>query len=91
MVETLRLVLELCPAGDVEVGTVDEETVPVALDDVELKKDPTSIVFVVVTTCGEEDVEAREAVTVVEATGAEMIAFTPFNVSGPGGTIALGR
>jgi hypothetical protein len=52
-------------------------------------KDKTSIVFIVVTGCGEEVEAMTEAVIVVEAEVATIAKFAPFT-SGPGGTVALG-
>jgi hypothetical protein len=88
IVEMLRLVLGLCTAKVAEAGVTDEYELLAELDVFEVIKDKTSIVFVVVTGCGEEVERRIEAVIVVEATVAgEFAAFT----GGPGRTTARGR
>lgn len=93
MVVMLRLVLELCTAKVCEVATAGEEKAFVDLEVLEVMNDKTSIVFVVVTSCGEAVVETTEAVIVVEAIG-DKIEFAPFrggSSPGPGCAAALGR
>lgn len=89
IVEMLRLVLGLCTAKVAEVGVADDKNFLLELDVSEVIKDKTSIVFVVVTGCGEEVEEMTEAVIVVEAKGAAMAEFAPFT-GDFGGTTALG-
>jgi len=87
-----RFALGLRTTEDVDVSTATGEKVLVELDVFEDTIDPISIVLVVVTICGEADVETRKGVVVVKAIGADMIEFAPFS-SAPvlGGIAALGR
>jgi len=87
-----KFALGLCTTEDVDVSTAPGEEVLLELDVLEDIRDPTSIVLVVVTICGEADVEAREGVIVVEAIGTETMKFAPFSgAAGPGSIVALGR